>query len=61
MTLALILLALYFRNGITVDDIGFLIVVVAVVILTTGVIYRAARVLIRFMIPEHWDILPNHH
>jgi len=65
MTFALVLLAHFYHNGVTGDDVGFLIVILAVVILTTGVIYRAALMsglLIRIMIPEHFrDLLPNPH
>ena len=42
MTFALVLFAHFYHNGVTADDVGILIVVLAVVILTTGVIYRAS-------------------
>jgi len=36
-------------NGFTVDDLGLLLVVIAVIILITGVIYRAAVCLLHFL------------
>jgi hypothetical protein len=42
MSFVLLLLSLFITNGITVDDLGLLLAMVAVVILITGVIYHVA-------------------
>lgn len=49
MDFALFIISHFMRSGFTVDDLGLLIVVVAVVILITGVIYHAAVGLLRFL------------
>jgi hypothetical protein len=42
MSFVLLLLSLFITNGITVDDLGLLLAMVAVVILIMGVIYHVA-------------------
>jgi hypothetical protein len=42
MSFALLLISLFISNGITVNDLGLILAVVAVVILFMGVIHRAA-------------------
>ena len=42
MSFLLLIISHFLRNGFTVDDLGFLLGVIAVIILITGVIYRAA-------------------
>jgi hypothetical protein len=45
----IVIISHFMRNGVATDYLGCLIVVVAVVILTTGVIYRAAVGLLSFL------------
>ena len=49
MDFASLIISHFMRNGFTVDDLGLLLVVIAVVILITGVIYHAAVRLLRFL------------
>lgn len=42
MTLAFLPISYFLSNGMSVDDLGLLLLVLAVVILMTGVLYRAA-------------------
>jgi hypothetical protein len=42
MSIVPLLISLFISNGFTVDDLGLLLAMVAVVILITGVIYSAA-------------------
>lgn len=49
MSFVFIIISHFMRNGFTVDDLGLILVVVAVIILITGVIYRAAVGLLRFL------------
>jgi len=49
MDFVLFIISHFMRTGFTVDDLGLLLVVVAVVILITGIIYHAAVRLLRFL------------
>lgn len=54
-----LLISYFLRNGFTVDDLSALIATAAVIILTTGVIYRAAVGLLRPFF-DHLSSNPNH-
>jgi len=49
MDFAFLIISHFTHSGFTVDDLGLLLVVVAVVILITGVIHHAAVRLLRFL------------
>jgi hypothetical protein len=49
-----LLLSHLMRNGFTVDDLGLLLAMIAVIVLITGVIYRAAVGLL----PSSWVTRP---
>lgn len=49
MSFAFVIISHFMRNGLSVDDLGLLIVVVAVIILITGVIRHAAVGLLHFL------------
>ncbi|KAI9507996.1 hypothetical protein F5148DRAFT_1284530 [Russula earlei] len=62
MNPASVLISYYLRNGVRVDDLGLLIVLLAIVILSTGVIRRAAHILAWLMFPAEFVVLrPNAH
>ena len=49
MEFAFFIISYFLHNGFTVDDLGLLLVMMAVVILITGVIYPAAVGVLRFL------------
>ena len=49
MSFAPIIVSHFMSNGFTVDDLGLLLAVIAVVILITGVIYHTAVGLLRLL------------
>jgi len=55
MSLAFVFISHFICNGITVDDLGMLLVMVAVLILIAGVIYRPRVGLFRFL----WVMRPD--
>ena len=55
MSLAFVFISHFICNGITVDDLGMLLIAVAVFILIVGTIYRPTVGLFRFL----WIIRPD--
>jgi hypothetical protein len=56
MSLAFVFISHFICNGITVDDLGMLIAMVAVLILIAGVIYRPTVGLFRFLCVTRPDL-----